>query len=102
MRAQRQRKVLTALIDAYKNKSTGEMLILAKDILSSGFIQTDMTAEEVLDYISRLFPKLATTTINHLQIPADGTYTSMTVGNITATKVCDFEANRKLLEQVLQ
>ena len=102
MRAQRQRNVLAALINAYMNKSTGEMLILAKDILASGFIQTDMSAEEVLDYTSRLFPKLATATINNLQIPADGTYTSMTVGNVTATKVCDFEANRKLLEQVLQ
>ena len=102
MRAQRQRNVLTALINAYKNKSVAEMLTLTSKILESGFIQTDMTSAEVLDYVSKLFPKLKTTTINNLQIPADGTYESMTVGNITATKVCDFEANRKLLEDIIQ
>jgi LCP family protein required for cell wall assembly len=101
-RAQRQRNVIIALINAYKDKSLPEMLTLTTKILESGFIKTDMSPKEVLDYVSKLFPKLATTTISNLQIPADGTYTSMTVGNITATKVCDFEANRKLLEQVLQ
>ena len=101
-RAQRQRTVITALINAYKSKSVAEMLTLTSKILESGFIQTDMTSAEVLDYVSNLFPKLKTTTINNLQIPADGTYESMTVGNITATKVCDFDANRKLLQDVLQ
>ena len=100
-RAQRQRNVITALINAYKNKSVAEMLTLTSKILESGFIQTDMTSSEILDYVSKLFPKLKTTTINNLQIPADGTYESMTVGTITATKVCDFDANRKLLEDVL-
>ena len=78
------------------------MLTLTSKILESGFIQTDMTSAEVLEYVSKLFPKLKNTTINNLQIPADGTYESMTVGNITATKVCDFEVNRKLLQDVLQ
>lgn len=101
-RAQRQRNVITALINAYKNKSVGEMLTLTSRILESGFIQTDMSSNEILDYVTKLFPKLKTTTINNLQIPAEGTYQSMTVGNITATKVCDFDANRKLLEDVLK
>ena len=102
MRAQRQRKVLTALINAYKSKPVGEMLTLASDILSTGFIQTDMTSNEVLSYVSQLFPMLATATINSQQIPADGTYQDMKVGNITATKVCDFETNRKILQKILQ
>lgn len=102
MRAQRQRKVLTALINAYKSKPVGEMLTLASDILKTGFVQTDMTSSEVLSYVSQLFPMLATATINSQQIPASGTYTEMTVGNITATKVCDFEVNRKILEKIFQ
>lgn len=101
MRAGRQRKVLTALINAYKNKSVGEMLTLADDILATGFIQTDMTSDEVIDYVKALFPMLATATINNQQIPANGTYKEMTVGNVTATKVCDLEANRKILKQIL-
>lgn len=106
MRAQRQRKVLTALINAYKSKPVGEMITLASDILSTkvnghDMIQTDMTTNEVLEYVKTLFPMLATATINSQQIPASGTYTEMTVGNITATKVCDLEANRKILKQIL-
>ena len=101
-RAERQRTVLTALINAYKSKSVSEMITLASDILKSGMIQTDMSTNEVLDYVTKLFPMLTTATINSQQIPAEGTYESMNVGNITATKVCDLEANRKILEKILQ
>lgn len=102
MRAQRQRKVLTALINAYKSKPVNEMLTLASDILKTGFVQTDMAPNEVLSYVSQLFPMLATAKINSQQIPAADTYQEMAVGNITATKVCDFETNRKILQQILQ
>lgn len=106
MRAGRQRKVLTALINAYKSKPLGEMITLATDILSAevnghDMIQTDMTSNEVIEYVKTLFPMLATATINNQQIPANGTYKEMTVGNVTATKVCDLEANRKILQQIL-
>lgn len=101
MRAGRQRKVLTALINAYKNKSVTEMLSVTTNILESGFIQTDMTSGEVINYVKTLFPLLATTTINNQQIPANGTYQEMTVGKVTATKVCDLEANRKILQQIM-
>ena len=102
MRAQRQRKVLTALINAYKSKPVGEMLTLASEILQKGYVQTDMSPNEVLNYISKLFPMLATATINNQQIPADGTYSSVNVGNVTSTKVCDFEVNRKILQKIFQ
>ncbi len=101
MRAQRQRKVLTALINAYKSKPVGEMLSLATDILETGFLQTDMTSSEVLNYVTTLFPLLATAQINSQQIPAEGTYQNMTVGNVSATKVCDLEINRKILQKIL-
>ena len=106
MRAGRQRKVLTALINAYKSKPLGEMITLATDILDTqvnghDMIQTDMTANEVIEYVKTLFPMLATATINNQQIPANGTYQEMNVGNVTATKVCDLEANRKILQMIL-
>lgn len=102
MRAQRQRKVLTALINAYKSKGVTEMVTLASDILKTGFVQTDMSPNEVLNYVSKLFPMLSTATINSQQIPAAGTYDDMTVGKITATKVCDFDVNRKILQKIFQ
>ena len=102
MRAQRQRKVLTALINSYKSKSVTEMATLASQILQTGFIKTDMTSSEVLNYVTTLFPMLSSATINSQQIPAAGTYTDMTVGNITYTKVADLEVNRKILQRIFQ
>lgn len=105
MRAQRQRNVLTALINAYKNKSVTEMLTLASDILQTGFLQTDMTTNEVLDYVRVLFPMLATTDIQNAQIPANGTWEEMSVDTVNYTlyycKVADLEANRALLKRIL-
>ena len=102
MRAQRQRKVLTALINSYKSKSVTEMATLASQILQTGFIKTDMTSSEVLNYVTTLFPMLSSATINSQQIPAAGTYTDMTVGKITYTKVADLEVNRKILQRIFQ
>lgn len=102
MRAQRQRKVLTALINAYKSKSAGEMALLASDILKTGFVKTDMSADELLSYVRSLFPMLSSSTINSQQIPASGTYQDMNVGNIVDCKVIDLEINRKILKNIFQ
>ena len=101
-RTGRQRKVLTALVNAYKNKSVTEMGILASDILSTGFIKTDMSSDEILNYVKSLFPMLASATINSQQIPANGTFESMNVGSVTDCKVADLEANRQILKNILQ
>ena len=101
-RTERQRKVLTALVNAYKNKSVTEMGILASDILSTGFIKTDMSSDEILNYVKSLFPMLASATINSQQIPANGTFESMNVGSVTDCKVADLEANRQILKNILQ
>lgn len=101
VRAQRQRNVLTALINAYKSKPLPEMLTIASDILSTGFIQTDMSMDEVRYYIQKLFPMISSMDIGNQQIPAQGTYENMAVGNIYDAKVCDLEANRKILAAIL-
>lgn len=98
-RAGRQRKVLMALIDAYKNKSMSEMLGLVDDILP--LITTDMTDSEIIGYVLDLFPLLASSTINTQQIPAAGTYEEMTVGKVSAAKVPDMETNRQILKEIL-
>ena len=102
MRAQRQRTVLTALINAYKSKSVTEMAILASDILKTGFVQTDMSSDELLGYVRSLFPMLSSSTINSQQIPASGTYQEMNVGKIVDCKVIDLDINRKILKNIFQ
>ena len=100
MRAQRQRKVITAIINSYKNKSTGEMLSIATQIITSGFITTDMTTQELTGYVMKLAPMLATASINNQQIPAEGTYENLSVGSLGDCKVIDFDINRKILENI--
>lgn len=102
VRAQRQRTVLTSLINAYKNQSVGSMVSTATEILDMGIVETDMSSNEILGYIWDLFPLLASAQINNQQIPAVGTYTEMTVGTITATKVADLEENRTILKEILE
>jgi LCP family protein required for cell wall assembly len=100
MRAQRQRKVLTALINSYKNKSVAEMVSLASDILQTGFIKTDMTSQEVVSYVMSLFPMLSKASINNQQIPANNTYSEYSVGSLTYCKLPDLEINRKILKNI--
>ena len=99
VRAQRQRTVLMALIEKYKNKNTAEMILLLDDLLP--LISTNMTNEEILDYVAELFPMLRNTTIQTQQIPAANTFENMTVGNVTATKVADMAVNRQILQELL-
>ncbi len=102
MRAQRQRKVLTALINSYKNKSVAEMVSLASDILQTGFIKTDMTSQEVVSYVMSLFPMLSKASINNQQIPANNTYEEYSVGSLTYCKLPDLEINRKILKNIFE
>lgn len=100
-RAERQRNVLTALINRYKSKSLPEMLSLASQILQAGFIRTDMTSKELTNYIIQLLPLLSRATINNQQIPAPNTFESMNVGSLGDCKVLDLEINRQILNNIL-
>ena len=99
-RAERQRKVLTALINRYKSKGLPEMLSLASQILQAGYIRTDMTSKELTSYITQLLPMLANAKINNQQIPAPDTFESMTVGKLGDCKVLDLEVNRQILYKI--
>ena len=99
IRAQRQRTVLMALIDKYKEKSVGEMITLLDDILP--LVSTNMTNEEIIGYVAELFPMLRSTNITTQQIPAPDTFENMTVGKVTATKVADMALNREILKDLL-
>lgn len=101
-RAERQRKVLTALINAYKDKPLPEMITLAQDIVDIGFVRTDMKdVSEIMYYVRTLFPMLADINIKNQQIPIEGSYQNMKVGNVVDAKVCDLDINRKILQEIL-
>lgn len=71
-RAERQRNVLTALINRYKSQSLSQILGLMDDILP--LVTTNMTNSEIIGYATEMFPMLAGARVNTLRIPVDGSF----------------------------
>ncbi len=102
-RAERQRKVLMSLIEAYKSKGVVEMITLANDILDTKCVRTNMSQDDIINYVGKLFPMLSGANITSHQIPVNGTYENVSVlGSHHDVKlIVDMETNRKLLEELL-
>lgn len=103
-RAERQRKVLLSLVDAYKNRPLTEMIGLLDDILP--LVTTNIEKGDILDLVTDLFPLLKSSQFKNLRIPADGTFRQ---GNVLVRPGLknwfqydiDFGANRKILEDAI-
>ena len=76
-RTNRQRTVLNALIEAYKNKPLTEMIGLLDDILP--LITTDLTQGEIIKYVTALFPMFSECEIITQQIPVQGGFYDATI-----------------------
>lgn len=102
-RAERQRNVMMALFDAYKDLSYAEMLSLLHELLP--LLKTNMTMQEITHYAMELYPVFSECKIETLRIPVDGSFTGGYVKVSEGLKLwcqynIDFEANRKVLEKV--
>ena len=97
-RTQRQRKLLTALLNAYADASLPVFLSLLEEILP--MITTDLTQTEILDYAMKLLPILPELELFSQHIPAEGTFSYQTIRKM-AVLVADMDAARSLLEQTL-
>lgn len=101
-RTNRQRNVITAILNQFKNASLAQITDTLTGVL--GMITTDMTDAEILGYAVELAPLLKDLTIVSQHIPAEGTYY---FGDVEGTDIVDcifirdFEANRALLADVL-
>lgn len=95
-RTSRQRKVLTALIDAYKGTDLTTALSLLDQLLP--LLTTDLTGQQIVKYAVQLLPMLATAQIETRHVPAPDTYSSVNINGM-AVLVADMEANRALLAQ---
>lgn len=94
-RTNRQRTVLTALVEQCKKMSLSQLNNLVKEVLP--MVTTDMTNAEILDYLIKFFPMLGDMEIVNQRIPADGAYTSNSIRGMSVL-VPDLEANRKVLK----
>lgn len=97
-RTNRQRKVMTQLINQCRDMDIVQITQLLKEILS--LITTDMDNAEITGYVLDLFPILKDLTIVTQHIPAEGTYQSAYVRGM-AVLIPDLEKNRQILEETL-
>ena len=93
-RTNRQRKVLTALLNKAKSMSLTELNNLVNSFMP--LITTDMTNYEILQYVGKIFPILSELELTTQHIPADGSYKGASIRGMSVL-VPDMEANRQLL-----
>ena len=98
-RTQRQRNVLSALVDSYKGAGLATMLNTLKQVLP--LISTDMSEPRILMLGLELFPLLQDIQISSLHIPAEGAYQDKTVNGMAVLEA-DMEAARKQLRSITE
>ncbi len=98
-RTGRQRKVLSAIFDAYKQKPVTELLTVTAEIMP--LLHTyDLEKEEVYNYIFTLAPMLSGCTIQSYQIPYAGSWQSASADGMYIIDA-DLEANRNYLATII-
>ena len=104
-RARRQRNVVMALIEAYKELPLDEMIGMMDQILP--LATTNLTNAQILGYAAEFFPVLASAKVQTLRIPVDGTF----VGGLVEVRPgfygwfqynINFEANKKVLWEIFR
>ena len=102
-RTNRQRNVITAILNQFRNASLGQITDTLIGVL--GMITTDMTDAEIMSYALEFAPLLKDLQIESQHIPADGTYY---YGDVKDQKIYDcifirdFETNRQLIADIFK
>lgn len=102
-RANRQRKVISQIVDSIRDKSLGEINDLVKLILP--LVITDMDKSEITTYIMELLPLLPQLEIVSNQCPAEGTYHGEAVeldGITSYVLVPELTKNREMLMAIAE
>lgn len=97
-RTNRQRTVLTALVNQSRNISLKQMNKLLEGILQ--LITTDMSNGQILELAWECFPMLMDLKVKTQYIPAEGTYKYANIRGMSVI-VADMEANRQLLADTI-
>ena len=94
-RTNRQRTVLTALLEKAKRMDLAELNALANKLMP--MITTDMSNGDIVQYIAKVFPVLADLQVTTQHIPASGSYYDARIRGM-AVLVPDLEEARQLLK----
>jgi len=102
-RTNRQRKLITHLLNKCRSMSISDLHNILKEILP--LVITDMTNEEITQCALELLPMLVDLKIESNQVPAEGTYwfdMIDIIGVESSVIICDLEKNAELLAQIAQ
>ena len=101
MRTQRQRKVISAIVDKASRQKPWELLELAENIIP--MIKTNMSSDEMMSFgIDAIMKQAYNYDIVQQQIPADGTWSSKTISGVGDSLVMDIDENVNILKTFLQ
>ena len=97
-RTDRQRKVLSAVMDIFRECSLPELAGLVDDLLP--MISTDLGATRLFSLAVDILPNLSALELSSQYVPAPGTYTDETIDGM-AVLVADPEVVRQMLKDTL-
>lgn len=97
-RTNRQRKVMSALVDSLRGSSLKELTPVIGNILP--MLTTDLSRGQLFLYALEILPNLSEINMQSQRIPADGTFTDETIDGMSVL-VADMEAQRQYLRSTL-
>ena len=98
-RTERQRTVVSKLIEKAKTLSVSELNLMLQHALP--MITTDMDDAQLLSYTLELFPMLSELEVNTLRVPKDGTFENTVIDGMWVM-LPDLYRNRLALEKVMK
>jgi anionic cell wall polymer biosynthesis LytR-Cps2A-Psr (LCP) family protein len=97
-RTARQRRVLNAIFEKYKNKNLIEMISIANDILP--YITTNLTKSDILSYLSAVVAT-GSKELETLRIPMDDAYYGASRSGAGSVLILNFEQNNAALQEFI-
>jgi LCP family protein required for cell wall assembly len=99
-RTQRQRKVITAIVEKASKMSITELYALAEQIIP--LVKTNMSSNQIMSLgLAAVKDKVYSYPIVQHQIPADGTWSDKSIQGVGSSLVMDMPQNQQLLHSFL-
>lgn len=100
MRTQRQRKVITSIVEKTLQQDIMSIIGLAETIIP--LVKTNLTSNEIMNIgVKALLKQAYSYPIVQQQIPADNTWSSKSISGVGSCLVMDFEENIKIMQSFL-
>lgn len=100
MRTQRQRKVITAIVEKTLQQDIMSIIGLAETIIP--LVKTNLTSDEIMSIgVKALLKQAYSYPIAQQQIPAEKTWSSKSISGVGSCLVMDFEENIKIMQSFL-